>query len=197
MRARPAPRVVVAAASALGALGGLAGLAGLTAPAAAESLPPGSIGVIVGAAGGTGVDANRLGFGYQVGGQAAWQPMATERRLGWAIRWSAAFGTMYDAGAASVGDTLKTLHMDLMLGLRLRPGLNPSRYLTARAGGQLLRANQVVPPSMQRAFAGAVASVGLDQYAYGFLFNVDVRVDQIGTGPTIIALMFGAGKTGP
>ncbi len=43
-----------------------------------------------------------------------------------------------------------------------------------------------------------MASVGLDQYAFGFLFNVDVRVDQIaGTGPTIIALVFGAGKTWP
>jgi hypothetical protein len=104
---------------------------------------------------------------------------------------------MYDAGAANVGDELKTLHMDLMLGLRVRPGLNPSRYLTLRAGGQLLRANQRIPPKMERAFAGGVASVGLDQYAYGFLFNVDVQVDQIGTGPTIIALMFGAGKTGP
>ena len=178
-------------------LGAAGLLAASTAPAAAEELPPGSLGVTLGAASGTGVDANRLGFGYQIGGQAAWQPMVTERRIGWAIKWSAAFGTMYDAGAASVGDTLKTLHMDLMLGLRLRPGQNPTRYLTLRAGGQLLRANQVIPPSPDRAFVGAVASFGLDQYAYGFLFNVDVRVDQIGTGPTIIALVFGAGKTGP
>jgi hypothetical protein len=180
-----------------GVLGALAALATLAAPTAAEPLPPGSIGVIFGAASGTGVDANRLGFGYQIGGQAAWQPMATENRLGWAIKWSAAFGTMYDAGAASVGDTLRTLHMDLMLGLRIRPGLSPSRYLTLRAGGQLLRADQMVPPTNQRAFAGGVASVGLDQYAYGFLFNLDVRVNQIGSGPTIIALMLGAGKTGP
>jgi hypothetical protein len=194
MRARGGSPVVRAALPALGLIGAL-GASG--AAAAAESLPPGSLGVIVGAASGTGIDANRLGFGYQVGGQAAWQPMITENRIGWAIRWSAAFGTMYDAGAASVGDTLKTLHMDLMLGLRVRPGLDPSRYLTLRAGGQLLRANQGVPPSRSRAFAGGVASVGVDQYAYGFLFNVDVRVDQIGTGPTIIALMFGAGKTGP
>lgn len=178
---------------------GVAAIIALGAPAAAEPLPPGSLGVVVGAASGTGIDANRLGFGYQIGGQAAWQPMATENRIGWGLKWSVAFGTMYDAGAARVGDTLKTLHMDLMLGLRLRPGQNPSRYLTLRAGGQLLRANQVVPvpPKMERAFVGAVASVGLDQYAYGFLFNLDVRVGQIGTGPTIIALVLGAGKTGP
>jgi hypothetical protein len=165
--------------------------------ARAEPLPPGSIGLVAGAASGTGVDANRLGFGYQIGAQAAWQPMVTERRIGWAAKWSFVFGTMYDAGAASVGDTLLTLQMDLLLGLRLRPGTNLSRYLTLRGGGELLRANQVVPPQRHRAFAGAVASIGLDQYAYGFLFNLDVRISQIGTGPTIVALMFGAGKTGP
>jgi hypothetical protein len=178
----------------------VAAVAAISAPAAAEPLPPGSLGVLFGAASGTGIDASRLGFGYQVGGQAAWQPMATERRIGWGLKWSVAFGTMYEAEAASVGDTLKTLHMDLMLGVRVRPGQNPSRYLTLRAGGQLLRANQVVsrsPSSMERAFIGGVASVGIDQYAYGFLFNFDVRVDQIGTGPTVIALVLGAGKTGP
>jgi len=163
----------------------------------AEPLPPGSIGMVVAAAGGTGVDANRLGFGYQIGGQAAWQPMATERRLGWAAKWSFVFGTMYDAGAASVGDTLLTLQMDLLLGIRVRPGANLRRYISLRGGGELLRANQLVPPQNHRAFAGAVASIGLDQYAYGFLFNLDVRISQIGSGPTIVALMFGAGKTGP
>ena len=188
---RPCRGVLVTAALVLG-------LAVSVPRASGEPLPSGSLGLLFGVGAGTGAYANRLGVGYhQFGGQAAWQPMATENRFGWALKWSAAFGTMYDAGAASVGDTLRTLHMDLMLGIRLRPGLNPSRYLTLRAGGQLLRADQMVPPSNQRAFAGAVASVGLDQYAYGFLFNVDVRVNQIGGGPTIIALMFGAGKTGP
>jgi hypothetical protein len=169
----------------------------LAGPARADTLPPGSLGLVVGAASGTGIDASRLGFGYQVGGQAAWQPISSEQRVGWALKWSFVFGTMYDAAAASVNDELLTLQMDLLVGIRVRPGVNPSRYLALRAGGELLRTNQTVPPKMHRAFAGGVASVGIDQYAYGFLFNVDVRVSQIGTGPTIIALMFGAGKTGP
>ncbi len=50
---------------------------------------------------------------------------------------------------------------------------------------------------MQRAFAGVAASVGFEQYALGLLFDLDIRVSQIGTGPTFIAVMFGAGKTGP
>jgi len=163
----------------------------------AEPLPPGSIGGVVGAASGIGADANRLGYGYQLGGQAAWQPMATERRYGWAAKWSFVFGTMYDAGAASVGDTLLTLQMDLMLGIRLRPRTNLGQYLTLRGGGQLLRANQLVPPQNHRAFAGAVASVGFEQYTHGLLLDFDVRLSQIGTGPTIFAFMLGVGKTGP
>ena len=180
--------LAAALACALGAGGGRA---------AAEPLPPGSIGMVVGAVSGTGADASRLGFGYHWGGQAAWQPMSTEQRIGWAARWSFVFGTMYEAQGASVGDELVTLQMDFLLGARIRLGANPGRYLALRAGGELLRLNQTVPPKMQRAFAGAVASVGVDQYAFGFLFNVDVRLSQIGTGPTILAFMFGAGKTGP
>jgi len=169
----------------------------VSASAHAEPLPPGSIGMVVAAASGTGIDAKRLGFGYQIGGQAAWQPMATERKIGWSAKWSFVFGTMYNSGAASVGDTLLTLQMDLLLGVRIRPGTNPGRYLALRGGGELLRANQVVPPQNHRAFAGAVASFGFEQYAYGFLFDADVRISQIGSGPTIFAVMFGAGKTGP
>lgn len=170
----------------------------IAAPSArAEKLPPGSIGMVVGAASGVSADASRLGFGYQVGAQAAWQPMGTEKRWGVGLKWSFVFGTMYDAEAASVGNELLTFQMDLMPSFRLRPGSDPSRYLTLRVGPQLMRANQIVLPSMQRAFVGLAASVGLDQYAYGMLINVDVRVSQFGNNPTIIALMFGAGKTGP
>lgn len=167
--------------------------------ARAEKLPPGSIGMVVGAASGLSADASRLGFGYQLGAQAAWQPMNTERAFGPALTWSFVFGTMYDAEAASVGDQLLTFQMDITAGVRFRLWREASRYLTVRVGGQLMRANQIVLPSMERAFVGPVASVGIDQYAFGqLLINVDVRVSQVlGDNPTIIALMFGAGKTGP
>jgi hypothetical protein len=168
-----------------------------TTPAAAEPLPPGSLGLVLGAVSGTGADAKNLGFGYLLGASAAWQPMNTEQRVGWSAKWSVLFGTMYGANAARVNDSLLTLQMDLMVGMRLRPGVDPSRYVTFRGGGALFRANQVVPPKMQRAFAGAVASVGLDQYFSGWLFNVDVRYSLIGSGPAEIGLVIGASKSGP
>jgi hypothetical protein len=163
----------------------------------AEPLPPGSLGFVVGGLSGTGADAKNLGFGYQLGGQAAWQPMVTERRIGWTVKWSAMFATMYSAEAARINDQLLTLQMDLMTGIRIRPGDNPSRYVTLRAGGALFRANQVIPPHMFRAFAGGIASVGVDQYISGWLLNVDVRWGLIGSGPSELGLVIGFAKTGP
>ena len=172
-------------------------LLALGRPAVADMLPPGSIGVVVGASAGAGEDARPLGFGYVLGAQAAWQPMSTHQRLGWSAKWSAAFGTMFGAESARINGELLTLKMDFLVGLRLRPGSDPSRYLTARVGGGLYRANQVIPPEMQRAFIGPVASVGLDQYFSGWLLNVDVRYGLIGPGPTELGLVIGISKTGP
>ena len=86
-------------ASALGLAIGLA----VAAPARAEPLPSGSLGVMFGAGGGTGKYARTLGLGYyQFGAQAAWQPMTTERRIGWSLKWSFVFGTMYGADSARI-----------------------------------------------------------------------------------------------
>ena len=163
----------------------------------ADPLPSGSIGVMFGAGGGTGQYARKLGLGYyQFGGQAAWQPMTTEQRIGWSVKWQFVFGTMYGAESARVNVNLLTLQMDFMAGLRLRPGENRKRYLALRGGLELFRANEGIQPNdgtvRQRAFVGPVAEAALEQYAFGaFLFNVDVRYGLIGAGPAEIALLAG------
>ncbi|HEY5947127.1 MAG TPA: hypothetical protein VIV40_16605 [Kofleriaceae bacterium] len=171
----------------------------LASPAAADPLPPGSLGFVFGVLSGTGADAKRLGFGfYQFGMQAAWQPTVTERPWGWSLRWSTMFGTLYNGTAAQIDTQLHTMQMDLQVGVRVRPWATPSRYLTARIGGELLRANEPIPPMEQRAFVGGIASVGLDQYVAGFMFNVDVRYGLIGSeAPRELALLVGVGVTGP
>ena len=177
----------------------------------AERLPAGSIGLAGALASGTFADASRLGYGYQIGAHAAWQPMRTTNRFGFSAKWSFVFGTMYDASSVRVGDQLLTFQMDLMAGLRIRPGTDASRYVTLRLGPQLMRTNQVIPTmddETQRAFIGAVASIGLDQYGGlpwlggRFLYSVELRLCQIDiptvrTSPTTLAIMFGLGKTGP
>ena len=177
----------------------LCALAGHTRSVHAEELPPGTIGFVFGVLSGTGADAKRLGFGfYQFGMQAAWQPQSTDRRWGPTVRWGTMFGTLYNGTAAQVDSQLHTMQMDLSVGLRFRPWATPSRYLTARVGGELLRSNEPIPPLMQRAFVGGIASVGLDQYIGSFMFNVDVRYGLIANeGPRELALLLGVGLTGP
>lgn len=173
-------------------------------PAAAEPLPSGTIGVVLGGVSGTGADAKRFGAGVQYGGQASWQPMTTDRRWGWSLRWATLLGRVYGGSAAQIDSKLLTLQMDLTAGLRYRPWSTPRRYLTARAGLELLRTNEPISTArdeageMHRAFLGGVASVGLDQYVSTFgMFNVDIRYGTIGNGPTQLALMVGFGLTGP
>ena len=173
------------------------------ATAVAEPLPSGAIGIFTGAISGTGADAKRIGAGYyQIGAQASWQPTTTEQRVGWTLKWSTMFGALYGGSAQHIEPALHTVQMDLTIGVRLRPWTTPTRYLTLRAGGELLRANEPIPTDTpmdsHRAFFGAIASIGLDQYAAGLLFNIDVRYGMIGgTGPAELALLLGAAFTGP
>ena len=182
MRALPAGCLVVIAALAV------------ALPARAEPLPSGSLGIMFGAGGGTSRYARSLGLGYyQFGAQAAWQPMTTEQRIGWSLKGSFVFGTMYNADSAQVDLYLRTLQMDFLAGLRIRPGKSPLRYLALRGGVELLRSNEPIQPDGQRAFVGPVADLAVEQYAFGaVLFNVDVRYGLIGSGPAEIALLAGA-----
>lgn len=179
-------------------------LVGVASPALAEPMAAGSVGVVFGPVSGTGADAKRLGAGIQYGGQATWQPMSTDRPFGYSLRWATMFGRVYGGTAAQIDDSLSTVQMDLMVGLRYRPWTTPRRYLTVRAGAGLLRANEPIPTDtadgtdmMKRSFLGGVASVGLDQYVYNFLLNIDVRYGLIGSGPSQVSLVIGFGLTGP
>ena len=112
---------------ALAALGLTVALVASAPAAHAEPLPSGSIGVLFGAGGGTGPYAHRLGLGYhQFGSQAAWQPMTTERRVGWSLKWSFVFGTMYYSDSARIDLYLRTLQLDFMAGVRIRRVLGPA-----------------------------------------------------------------------
>lgn len=171
--------------------------------AGADPIPPGALGLFTGVVAGAGADAARIGVGYyQIGAQASWQPMKAERRIGWTLRWSTMLAAFYGGNAQHIDPSLRTTQMDLTLGVRVRPWMTRSRYLTLRGGGELLRANEPIPTNRsmegRRSFAGATASIGLDQYAIGMMFNLEVRYGMIGgTGPTTLALLVGAALVGP
>jgi hypothetical protein len=172
----------------------------LAAPsvARAEPLPPGALQVAGGGVSGVGVDAARMGFGIAGGGQAAWQPMQTQQRVGWTVRWTTMFGRDYNASAARISQPLLTVTGDLTVGVRVRPGVKPGRYVTLRGGFELLRTDQIIPTQNVRDFAGPTASIGIDQYFWGDgIFSVDVRYGMIVNGPTQVALVLAVGLAGP
>ena len=179
--------------------GALGGFGVPVQPARAEPLPSGSLGLLFGAGAGTGRYARSLGLGYyQFGAQATWQPMRTERRIGWSLKWSFVFGRMLEAESARIDEVLRTLQMDFMAGIRVRPGASPRRYVALRGGLELFRSNEVIMPDNQRAFVGPVAAIAVEQYAFGaFMFNVDVRYGLIGWGPAEIALLAGVAISVP
>ena len=172
-------------------------------PAHAEKLPDGAIGLLTGIVSGTGADNKRIGTGwYYLGAQAAWQPMTTENWWGPTIRWSAMFGYMYGGSASHIDSTLRTVQMDLTAGLRVRPWQSVKRYLTFRAGAELLRSNEPIPndasPTGQRAYYGGVASVGLDQYLSSLMLSFDLRYGLVGGGgPQELSFMVGIAIAGP
>jgi hypothetical protein len=167
----------------------------------AEPLPPGSLEAIGGAVSGTGADAKRLGFGYQIGASAAWQPIDTVRRWGATVRWSVLFAGLYDGTAEQVNPPLRTVSMDLTAGLRFRPWASPSRYLTARVGGGLFRSNDPIEGGA-RAYVGPVVAVGIDQYLGNLIVGLDVRYGMLPAplltaGPSQVALVLRFGVAGP
>jgi len=169
----------------------------LATTAAADPLPSGSIGAVIAGDSGTGADAKVIGAGLNFGLQAAWQPMNSDRRLGWAIRWATLFGLFYNGSAAQIESTLRTVHMDFTAGMRYRPWASPSRYLALRGGAEMLRTNEPLPPQMHRSFVGGIAELGFEQYAGPVLFDFDLRYGLLGSEPSNVALFFGLSLTGP
>jgi hypothetical protein len=175
----------------------LLAIALVASTAAADPLPSGALGVAFGGVSGTGADTKRIGAGYTFGFRAAWQPMNTDRRWGWAVRWATYFGNLYGGDAATVDTSLRTVQMDLTGGLRYRPWASPSRYLTLRGGVEGLRTNEPLPPTNHRSFVGGIAEAGLDQLVGGFLLQFDVRYGLIGSEPSNVAFIVGLAITGP
>lgn len=182
----------------LGCLCAVAVAAAITRPALADPLPAGSLGIAFGGVAGTGKYKAALNAGYEFGGQAAWQPMTTEQHIGWSTKWSVVFGKMYNAESAKIDIYLRTVRLDFLAGLRLRPWASPRRYIALRGGLELLRSNEQIQPDGGRAFVGPVADAGFEQYAFGFmLLNLDVRYSLIGSGPAAIALFAGVSLSVP
>jgi hypothetical protein len=174
-------------------------VAGLTTTANAESdrLPSTSLGAITGVVAGAGPSAKPLGVGFALGFSAAVQPMRSDQRLGWSLRWSSLFqyqNILSNATAARISGDVRLYQADVVFRGRFAPTDRSGTYLTGGVGLSLLRSNQPVPPDSQRVWAGGIVTLGVDKYVWsGFLLSLDARFGLIGNGPTTIATLLTVG----
>jgi len=174
-------------------------LAGSAGEARAESdrLPSTSLGVTTGVVAGAGPSAKPLGVGFALGFAAALQPMRSDQRLGWSLRWSSLFqyqNILSNATAARISGDVRLYQADVVFRGRFAPTDRSGTYLTAGVGLSLLRSNQPVPPDSQRVWAGAIVTLGVDRYVWsGVLLSLDTRFGLIGNGPTTIATLLTVG----
>jgi len=157
---------------------------------AADDLPPGKLGLVIGLRNGVGELADSYGLGIVYGIEAAWQPMSAVRRIGLAVHWSVLWGDFDLLGAlgrdsASLTGSVEWLELDAGFRLRVAPRAGIGRYLTFGAAASLLRSNVPLPPDDKRSYVGPSAGLGVEQYfASGkILVSAEVRYGIIGTGP--------------
>src|SRR4051812_7364427 len=111
------------------ASGGAAVLLVLTATAAADK-PQGSLGVFTGVIAGTGADNKRIGEGlYEIGAQAAYYHPMRSDTLQLTFRWSTMFGILWNGTASHIDSSLRTVQMDLTVGVRYWPTPTGRRFL--------------------------------------------------------------------
>lgn len=165
--------------------------------AESDRLPSTSLGVTTGIVAGAGPSAKPLGFGFALGFAAAVQPMRSDQRLGWSVRWSSLFqyqNILSNATAARISGDVRLYQADVVFRGRFAPTERSGTYLTAGVGVSLLRANQPVPPDSQRVWAGGLVTLGVDKYVWsGFLLSLDARFGLIGNGPTTFATLLTVG----
>lgn len=178
-----APAAVTVAALALAA----------ATPARAEDLPPSRLSLLGGLRHGTSQVANDIGYGWTMGLEAAWQPMAVGQRLGWGLSWSLLWSWFGAQPAARISGTLDLIELDVAMRVRFAPTPTPGRVLTLGAGGMLLRSNERLPPDDKRDYLGPYVELGYEHLAFGsFTATIHVRLGPL-TGPTIGSALLGIG----
>ena len=184
-------------ASALVTLAALGTLGTTASTAHADPLPPAHAGLAMLISHGGGTSANDLGTGVGAAIQAGWQPMTTEQRLGWVVRWGWSRNLYGDAPAAPVTRDLELTELEMTVGARLAPTAAAGRYLTARVGAALLRSNESIPPDDTRSYVGPLGYVGYEQAFVGPIdVSIELRYSLITAGPSQVSACIGLGWSG-
>lgn len=168
-------------------------MAAAARPARAEDLPPAKLALVSGVRHGASEVSDVIGYGWTMGVEADWQPMAVGQRLGWGVGWTLLWSWFGPEPAARVAGTLDLIELDAVLRVRFAPTPRPGRVLTVGGGGMLLRSNERLPPDDDRAYLGPFVELGYEHLAFGALTaTIHVRLGPF-TGPTIASALVGVG----
>src|SRR6516165_67683 len=129
----------------------LAMVLALAARVAADPLPSGMIGPVLGGRQGVGPVEPQFGLGAVLGVEAGWQPMRQQQRVGYALRWRTLFSGYWSADATNVAGDLRVIEMDFGAYARFALG-GQARYVDLGGGWSVLRANVPLPPDDHRVY---------------------------------------------
>ncbi len=165
-------------------------LAAAAAPAAADTLPSGMIGLVGGVRQGIGPVAPQFALGALWGIEAGWQPMVATRTFGWAVRWRTLFSGYWSADAANTATDLRVVEMDVGGALRIAPDRGKGRLVDLGGGISALRTNVPLAPDGHRSYFGPYVMAGLEQFV-GSTMSVtfEIRIGEIGGPDTLSALV--------
>jgi hypothetical protein len=153
----------------------------VAAPAAADGLPSGFIGPIIGVRAGVGSVQSQFGLGALWGVEAGWQPM----------RPRAIFSGYYSANASSLTTDLRVIEMDAGAYGRFAVG-RKGGYFDVGAGWSVLRANVPLAPKDQRSYTGPYAAVALEKFiSDSTSASFELRVGEVALGPATWSAIFG------
>lgn len=134
--------------------------------AAADAQRTGRVSAQVGLKAATGGFAARLGLGWAIGFEAAYQPLRPDQSIGLGLSWSTTWA-YYGADSARVADSLSMI--ELAAGVRARVPLGARRRPVLFLGGglALTRANE--PPALdgERSYVGPWAAAGIEDIVAG------------------------------
>jgi len=159
--------------------------------AAAEKLPSGKIGLLMGVRQGLG-ELGHFSLGPTGGVEAGWQPTNTDRRFSFGVAWSVLWGYQWPGTSSQNASSLASREMALGLRVRILVSHDSPAFLAFHAAASTLRTSVPVPPDDKRSYWGGFVGFGGEAYLAGrYLLEVQGRVSQIVGGPTSLILLVG------
>jgi hypothetical protein len=170
----------------------LVAAAAAPAPAAADPMPTGRVSAQVGLKAATGSFAARMGLGYALGLEAAYQPLRPDQSLGLALSWFTTW-SYFGEGSARLGDSLSMLELGGGARVRVPLGVRRRQVLFLGGGLAILRLSEPALEGGDRSYVGPWATGGVEGVLFGVQLGLEARYVVTATDDGTVAFLLSAG----